>query len=108
MSCHTRVPQGSVLGPSLFLVLIGDIDAGITSVFLSSFADDTRVARGINSVDDVKELQADLQNIFKWADDSNMEFNYHKFECLRYGKNCNLSENTSYKTSTGATLKEVQ
>ena len=35
------VPQGSVLGPLLFLVLIGDIDQNIASAFLSSFADDT-------------------------------------------------------------------
>ena len=35
------VPQGSVLGPLLFLVLIGDIDQNIAAAFLSSFADDT-------------------------------------------------------------------
>ena len=52
------VPQGSVLGPLLFLVLISDIDSGITSAFLSSFADDTRVAKGIISEVDVLALPA--------------------------------------------------
>ena len=33
------MPHGSVLGPLLFLVLIGDIDKEITSTFVSSFAE---------------------------------------------------------------------
>ena len=43
------VPQGSVLDPLLFLVLIGDIDGTVASSFLSSFVDDTRVGEGIAS-----------------------------------------------------------
>ena len=40
------VPQGSVLGPLLFLVLMGDIDHRVASAFLSSFADDTPSTEG--------------------------------------------------------------
>ena len=76
------VPQGSVLGPLLFLVLISDIDEEIAPSFLSSFADDTRVAKGITNEEDVEALQTDLQAIFKWSDENNMKFNYTKFECL--------------------------
>ena len=43
------VPQGSVLGPFIFLILIGDIDQNITRSFASSFADDTRIGKGVTS-----------------------------------------------------------
>ena len=79
------VPQGSVLGPLLFLVLIGDIDREVTTSFVSSFADDTRAVNGISTNADVCDLQVDLDAIYHWADENNMEFNNTKFECLRYG-----------------------
>ena len=80
------VPQGSVVGPMLFLILISDIDKNVSASFLSSFADDTRIGLGINSPDDVKQLQDDLNEVYKWAKDNNMSFNSKKFELLRYGK----------------------
>ena len=55
------VPQGSMLGPLLFLVLIGDIDRKVAQAYVSSFADDTRVSLGVTSVEDTKCLQNDLE-----------------------------------------------
>jgi hypothetical protein len=102
------VPQGSVLGPLLFLVLIGDIDQDVTSAFVSSFADDTRVAKGIKTRDDVKSLQSDLDSIYEWAEGNNMMFNYQKFECLRYGRNADLKANTEYTTKQGDKISVVE
>ena len=78
------VPQGSVLGPLLFLILIGDIDKDVVNSFISSFADDTRVGRGVKSPADMRKLQSDLQSVYRWATQNNMVFNSEKFEHIRY------------------------
>ena len=61
-------PQGSVIGLSLFLMLIADINKDISSSFLSSFADDTRVGSAIESTDDASKLQEDLHTVYNWAE----------------------------------------
>ena len=54
------VPQGSVLGPLLFLILLGNIDHDVAHSFVSSFADDTRVGKSIQTPEDANYLQQDL------------------------------------------------
>ena len=78
------VPQGSVIGPLLFLILLGDIDEYAAPSFVSSFADDTRVLGKISSVEDIEHLQTDLNAIYEWSLRNNMTFNSDKFECLRF------------------------
>ena len=56
------VPQGTVLGPLLFLIMISDINKGTTSYKLVSFADDTRVYSNIAEEDDCDNLQYDLNS----------------------------------------------
>ena len=79
------VPQGTVLGPILFLVFIGDIDHGVQHANVNSFADDTRMMMNIKEPTDILRLQEDLDKIYEWADTNNMLFNADKFEVLRYG-----------------------
>ena len=100
------VPQGSVLGPLLFLVLIGDIDSDILSSFVSSFADDTRFFRGITGVRDASSLQTDLEKVYQWAEDNNMLYNNKKFEALRYGPDQVLKATTSYTAPDGSIIPE--
>ena len=63
------VPQGNVLGPILFLIHIIDIASGLSArTTASSFADDTRVQRGIQSSSDCSDLQEDLHVIYRWEE----------------------------------------
>ena len=74
------VPQGTVLGPVLFRVLIMDIADGTSdNTRISSFADDTRANWAIFSMGDMEALQQDINTIYSWADRVNMEFNGDKF-----------------------------
>jgi len=100
------VPQGSVIGPLLFLILIGDIDKEVSHSFLSSFADDTRIGSAISSPEEAKLLQQDLQAVYNWAEINNMHFNEKKFELLRYGNNQELKELTCYTSNIGTTIEE--
>ena len=79
------VPQGTVLGPLLFLVHILGICSNISEESSSSsFADDTRIWRGVSTTSDCINLQQDLQSVYASADLINMVFNSTKFEWVRY------------------------
>ena len=99
------VPQGSVPGPLIFLILIGDINKDVNEAILSSFADDTRIGRQIGSQNDSELLQKDLCAVYNWTLDNNMELNASKFECSRYGPNSDLQQ-FPYKSNTGCTIEE--
>ena len=100
------VPQGSVLGPLLFLILLGDIDEGIARSFLSSFADDTRILSHIEGTDNIEDFQSDLNRVYNWTRKNNMQLNADKFECIRYGTRCDISSETQYKSSSGCMIQE--
>jgi len=68
------VPQGSVLGPVLFIIFINDLDCGILSSILK-FADDTKRFGVVNSHDDSQVLQHDLHKLTDWSNDWQMTFN---------------------------------
>ena len=101
------IPQGTVLGPILFLIFICDIDEKISN-FASMFADDTRLIGKIASEEDVDNFQRDLNLIYEWAETNNMQFNDKKFELMRYGPNEDIKQSTSYKSSDGSTIEEKQ
>ena len=78
------VPQGTVLGPLFFLIMISDINKGTTSSKLVSFADDTRVYSNIAEADDCDNLQYDLNSIYNWAVHNNMFLTLKSFITFHY------------------------
>lgn len=79
------VPQGSVLGPVLFLIFINDIDDGLFSHILK-FADDTKIYSTVNNGADQEILQSDLTSLETWSKKWQMEFNTTKCKVLHVGR----------------------
>ena len=76
------VPQGTVLGPLMFLLYINDIDENISST-VRLFADDCIMYRIIDSLEDSLCLQRDLSNILNWTKKWQMQLNIDKCVVLR-------------------------
>lgn len=78
------VPQGSVLGPILFLVYVNDIDEGLSCI-ISKFADDTKIANTVLSNEQAEEMQINLNTLSNWAKTWQMSFNTDKCKVLHVG-----------------------
>lgn len=82
------VPQGSVLGPLLFLIFINDLDLSAVSVsIISKFADDTKLGQLIRNERDRENLQRALDELVKWSEVWGMEFNVEKCKVMHIGHN---------------------
>ena len=91
------VPQGTVIGPLLFLIYIADIGDNIEAK-IKVYVDDTKLKRAIKSESDIESLQNYLETMYSWADSNNMIFNESKFQVKRYGKNHDIKDDTLYFT----------
>ncbi len=79
------IPQGSVLGPLLFVIFINDLpDSVISDIFL--FADDTKIYRVIKSAEDQANLQKDLDNLSEWSEKWLLKFHPAKCKHMHVGR----------------------
>lgn len=79
------VPQGSVLGPLLFLIYVNDIPGAISSSSLL-FADDTKLYRPISDYRSFQQLQDDIVTLEHWSKLWQLNFNTEKSFILHLGK----------------------
>ena len=74
---RSDVPQGSVLGPLLFTILIDDMEEEVLCE-ISKFAEDTKIASLVNTFNDIRSMQRTLDKLVVWANRLEMDFNVNK------------------------------
>ena len=86
-SVRSGVPQGTVLGPILFLVFINDLEDVVSTSTVRFFADDTRISHQIGHSSHHDQLQLDLGKILTWSSENNMRLHEQKFELMIHEAN---------------------
>ncbi len=81
------VPQGSVLGPLLFLIFVNDMDDTVEHLvsILRKFADDTKLGKKVMTEMERQELQEALDRLCEWASMWGMQFNVSKCKVMHMG-----------------------
>jgi len=98
------VPQGSVLGPVLFVCYINDLPEAISSI-IHMYADDTKLFRQVDDEIDRKKLQEDLDRLALWANEWQLKFNVEKCKVMHIGLK---NEKVKLTMSDGTKRSELQ
>ena len=102
------VPQGSVLGPVLFIIYINSmiLKAGNANIYL--YADDLKLYREIKSEDDTELLQKDLDILYDWSLYSLLKFHPGKCVVMRFEPSANKIESNPFYGMDEIRLKVVE
>ena len=79
---RSGVPQGSVLGPLLFIIYVNDIYSVIHNSSHGMFADDLTLYRAVRTLDDCELLPNDLTNVASWSQRWQLKLNWTKCEAI--------------------------
>ena len=91
----SEIPQGSVLGPILFAIYINDMPECVNaSTYL--FADYTTIYKEISCEDDVRGLQADIDQLQKWSDTWLPKFHPHMCKFMTVSNKTKLESKSRY------------
>ena len=101
------IPQGSILGPLLFVVFINDLPNVCPDEDLYMFADDTKIFKLIQNINDSLTLNETCQSVYDWCEDWGMKINIEKCKVLSLHPHKNKIEYTYNFTDCHAIKTEI-
>jgi hypothetical protein len=99
MDVESGVPQGSVLGPILFVIFVNTLPDVVKHSHVLMFADDTKVFKEIRNPRDQELLQSDINRMDNWTEDSLLEFNVTKCRSMTVSRHGRQEREYSLKNS---------
>ena len=107
-TCYVGVPQGSILGPFLFLLYVNDLPQNVQNQNCNIFADDTIIySVGSNAEDISSKLQGTLDTIMPWNVSNRLSINANKSAVMLIGKPSQIQDDVDIKIN-GIRIEQVQ
>ena len=98
------LPQGTVLGPLMFLILIDSLGDTEIDAIIMAIADESKVTMPITNIDNATKLQENMEKIYEWEKNNNMKFNISKFNVIKFGRNIEMKDDYNY---FGPNIEEI-
>merc|ERR1711872_1055316 len=95
------LPQGSILGPLLFLCYINDMPISVKCKLLLYADDSALIVSGYNSKEIGEELSRELESCIQWLIDNKLSLHLGKTEAILFGSKRKLKRDHSFEVKCG-------